>query len=128
MATAAAWHLALHEKAWGRLEKPCFAGNGAKPVLERLRHIHRAAALLIEANMTQTFYQAAGIRSLPGSAPAGAEQMQSWIGGIFRTISLWIERSKQRHALAELDDHLLHDVGLSRKSAHGEVTKPFWKP
>ena len=67
--------------------------------------------------MAQTFSQAAGIPSLRTSAPAGAEPMRHRIGGIARTMSLWIERSKQRHALAELDDHLLHDIGLSRGAA-----------
>lgn len=77
--------------------------------------------------MTQTFDHAAGIPPLRSGAPARAEQMQSWIGGIVRTISLWVERSKQRHALAELDDHLLHDIGLPRSAARREATKPFWK-
>lgn len=78
--------------------------------------------------MAQTFDQAAGIPPLRSGAPAGAEQMRRRIGGIVGTISLWVERSKQRHALAELDDHLLQDVGLSPGAARREATKPFWKP
>jgi len=77
--------------------------------------------------MAQAFDQAAGIPPLRSGAPTGAEQMRRRIGGIVRTISLWIERSKQRHAVAELEDHLLHDVGLSRGAARREAAKPFWK-
>ena len=77
--------------------------------------------------MAQTFDRAASIPSLLSSAPPGAEPMRRRIGSFFRTISLWTERSKQRHVLAELDDHLLKDVGLSRGAARREVAKPFWE-
>jgi uncharacterized protein YjiS (DUF1127 family) len=50
------------------------------------------------------------------------------IGAALRLIATWIERSTQRAALAELDDHLLRDVGLSRREALHEAAKPFWKP
>jgi uncharacterized protein YjiS (DUF1127 family) len=38
-----------------------------------------------------------------------------------------VERARQRNALAELDDRLLQDVGLSRDDVTSEVEKPFWK-
>jgi uncharacterized protein YjiS (DUF1127 family) len=47
--------------------------------------------------------------------------------GILRIISRWIDRSNQRSALAELDDHLLRDIGKSRDDALREASKPFWK-
>ena len=37
------------------------------------------------------------------------------------------ERSRQRQALAELDDHFLKDIGVTRQQAIDEVAKPFWK-
>ncbi len=37
-------------------------------------------------------------------------------------------RQRQRRALAELDDRLLRDVGLTRDQAQDEAHKPFWKP
>ncbi|MCX7298470.1 MAG: DUF1127 domain-containing protein [Hyphomicrobiales bacterium] len=43
------------------------------------------------------------------------------------TIAVWTVRRRQRRALAELDDHLLNDVGLSPEQAHLEANKPFWK-
>jgi uncharacterized protein YjiS (DUF1127 family) len=39
----------------------------------------------------------------------------------------WIARSRQRRALAELDDHLLADIGVSAEQAVREATKPFWQ-
>jgi uncharacterized protein YjiS (DUF1127 family) len=36
-------------------------------------------------------------------------------------------RSRQRQALAELDDRLLKDIGKTRKEAIAEAAKPFWK-
>jgi uncharacterized protein YjiS (DUF1127 family) len=36
-------------------------------------------------------------------------------------------RRRQRLALAELDDRLLADIGVSRVAAHDEVNKPFWR-
>lgn len=40
---------------------------------------------------------------------------------------LWAERSTQRRHLAELNDHMLRDIGLTRADAMAETTKPFWR-
>jgi uncharacterized protein YjiS (DUF1127 family) len=45
-----------------------------------------------------------------------------------RAVLLWMERSRQRRALAELDDRLLCDIGLTREEARQECANPFWKP
>ena len=43
---------------------------------------------------------------------------------------LWLlrcsERSRQRQALSELDDHFLKDIGKTRPEAMAEAAKPFW--
>lgn len=39
----------------------------------------------------------------------------------------WIERSRQRDALAALDDRQLRDLGITRVDAERECEKPFWK-
>jgi uncharacterized protein YjiS (DUF1127 family) len=44
------------------------------------------------------------------------------------TMGIWTARWRQRQALAELDDHLLDDVGLSREQARRDASKPFWTP
>ena len=40
----------------------------------------------------------------------------------------WQERSRQRHQLASLSDHLLRDIRLSRADIMAETTKRFWQP
>lgn len=39
----------------------------------------------------------------------------------------WAERRRQRRALRDLDDRLLHDIGISRAAARDEAAKPFWR-
>ena len=41
-------------------------------------------------------------------------------------ISLWIERMRQREALASLSDEMLRDIGITRVEAARESRKPFW--
>ena len=42
-------------------------------------------------------------------------------------VASWIERARQRQALAELDDHMLRDIGITRAEAARETGKPFWR-
>jgi len=41
-------------------------------------------------------------------------------------LTSWIERARQRNALAGLDDHQLRDIGVTRLDAVREAEKPFW--
>ncbi len=43
------------------------------------------------------------------------------------TLLLWQRRANQRHALANLDDRILRDLGLSRSEVIWESRKPFWR-
>jgi uncharacterized protein YjiS (DUF1127 family) len=46
------------------------------------------------------------------------------------SLGKWITRRRQREALRELaehDDHLLRDIGLSRAEALREAAKPCWR-
>jgi uncharacterized protein YjiS (DUF1127 family) len=43
------------------------------------------------------------------------------------TLLTWRERSRQRAMLAELDGHLLRDLGISAADAQREWEKPFWR-
>jgi len=42
-------------------------------------------------------------------------------------IRLWMNKSRQRAQLKELDPLLLNDIGLKPKDVEKEVAKPFWR-
>jgi uncharacterized protein YjiS (DUF1127 family) len=42
-------------------------------------------------------------------------------------VNAWIQRSRQRKQLAQLDKHLLDDLGLTKEMVKNEISKPFWK-
>ncbi len=63
-----------------------------------------------------------------GSARFGLRRLGDAIGRGFDRLLLWTERSEQRHQLAELNDHMLRDIGLSRADVMAETTKLFWQP
>ena len=41
-------------------------------------------------------------------------------------LALWFGRARQRRDLAELDAHLLEDIGVTPGEARREAAKPFW--
>lgn len=49
-------------------------------------------------------------------------------GRLLALAGIWLQRRRTRLALAELDDRLLRDVGLSRSDAIAESAMPFWQP
>ena len=66
--------------------------------------------------------------ALPHSGrPAGAIVLQALARG-FENVLVWQDRARQRHRLAEFDDRMLSDIGLSRADVHRETEKPFWLP
>ncbi len=42
-------------------------------------------------------------------------------------LAKWSERQRTRKALAQLDGHLLRDVGLERHVAYREARRTFWQ-
>jgi uncharacterized protein YjiS (DUF1127 family) len=50
-------------------------------------------------------------------SPKVSVVLKACLQSIVRTVLGWNERSRQRRALAELDEHLLKDIGISRTSA-----------
>jgi uncharacterized protein YjiS (DUF1127 family) len=43
-----------------------------------------------------------------------------------RTVADWLDRSRQRRALAGVDEELLRHSGLTRSATQSEAAKPFW--
>ncbi len=69
-------------------------------------------------------------RSLSGPAarkPAGIS-----VPGIVRRFAAWCvrchARAAQRRHLAELDERMLRDVGITPSQAAEECAKPWWRP
>ena len=48
----------------------------------------------------------------------------------FRSVTKWVRvmlsLTRQRQHLAELEDHLLRDIGLDRRDAEREAGRPIW--
>jgi len=49
------------------------------------------------------------------------------VDSFVRQVIFWIERSRQRAALAELDDERLRDLGLCRRDVARECARRFWQ-
>jgi uncharacterized protein YjiS (DUF1127 family) len=57
-----------------------------------------------------------------------AAEVATVVDRIIETPFVWAERVADRRHLAELDDHLLRDIGLNRAEVEAVSTKPFWRP
>jgi uncharacterized protein YjiS (DUF1127 family) len=49
------------------------------------------------------------------------------VAAAWMLLATWIVRTRQRNALAGLNDHQLRDIGITRVEAARECEKPFWK-
>ena len=58
--------------------------------------------------------------ALQGNVPTWASVLRTRIGKGFRMFGRWIVRATRRDALADLDDHLLRDIGVSPIDARSE--------
>lgn len=47
--------------------------------------------------------------------------------GVMALLRQWLRRSRTRYEIAELDEHLLRDIGLTRFDAVVESRKHFWQ-
>lgn len=62
------------------------------------------------------------------SAPLASRQtfpVVTWLHR--RLLARWYDRHLQRLDLAEIDDHLLRDLGLTREDVRRECAKSFWQ-
>jgi uncharacterized protein YjiS (DUF1127 family) len=68
--------------------------------------------------------------SVEGKVPRQRIISSTTAVGWFYILRFWIGRSRQRRRLgelAELDNYLLKDIGVSKDEAFREAAKPFWR-
>jgi uncharacterized protein YjiS (DUF1127 family) len=72
---------------------------------------------------------AAGAK-IPARNVLSHEENSSALAVISLTVSMWLDRRRRRQALqdlAERNNYLLADVGLTQEEALREAAKPFWR-
>lgn len=69
--------------------------------------------------------------TFPKAPGAIGQSLRRMIAGavarVRRTTAFWHSRALQRRALSKLDDRLLDDIGVDRRSAQREAVKRFWQ-
>jgi len=63
----------------------------------------------------------------PGQPPRDTRTNIAPRGSWLNIIKACRDRQRQRRALANLDDRLLADIGVTRGDAAQEAAKPFWR-
>jgi uncharacterized protein YjiS (DUF1127 family) len=56
-----------------------------------------------------------------------ARQLGWWLARGADQALAGAERARQRRQLAELDDYMLRDIGLTRADVASEISKSFWQ-
>jgi uncharacterized protein YjiS (DUF1127 family) len=64
--------------------------------------------------------------------PRGARRRAyDWLKGVasecLRRVVVCVDRPRQRRTLADLDDRMLRDLGITRSDVLRECAKPFWR-
>ena len=54
-------------------------------------------------------------------------QATGFLASLIEAPFIWLERAHDRRRLAELDDHMLRDIGISRADADQVASRPFWQ-
>lgn len=65
--------------------------------------------------------------AVAGGRSEGGAKLWAALTRPFATMAAWHQRARMRRALAELDQHLLDDIGLEAWQARAEAAKPFWQ-
>lgn len=84
------------------------------------------------ASSSTTTHSAGQISARPGLFPLGqvlASLTVSAVKAAFNIPSLlveWQKRDEMRNHLAQLDAHMLQDMGLTETDVRREIEKPFW--
>jgi len=58
---------------------------------------------------------------------AAVERVEGFAVKVNKLARLWLRRSNERHLLAQMSDHILSDIGLTRADVEIETGKYFWQ-
>ncbi len=56
----------------------------------------------------------------------GTKLLQKFSGVAGHRFAEWRSQTRSRNELMDLDDHVLQDIGVARRSVSFEAAKPFW--
>lgn len=73
--------------------------------------------------LTQTARPIFGASAKRGAQTSMADRV---FATVFGTLTLWSMRIRDREALADMDNRLLADIGVTSDEAAFESAKPFW--
>lgn len=89
------------------------------------RPAETAARILARSVIVEPHAPQSGSPTLPGTAPTPGLPQRA---DLWTTLRAAWRRQRTRRSLAELDAHMLKDIGISFAEAEAEVNKPFWMP
>jgi uncharacterized protein YjiS (DUF1127 family) len=58
---------------------------------------------------------------------AAVERIEGFAATVNRGIKLWVRRSNERRLLAQMNQHMLDDIGLTVAEVEREASKFFWQ-
>ena len=64
--------------------------------------------------------------TMNGLTPAASRTNLARPAGLMRRLGLMLEARRTRRLLAEMDHHLLADIGIGLGDAQMEACRPFW--
>ncbi len=58
---------------------------------------------------------------------AAIERVEGFAVQVMTILQTWVRRSNDRRQLAQMNEHMLNDIGLTRIHLQDEVSKYFWQ-
>jgi len=59
--------------------------------------------------------------------PTFSARLGDLLSAALATPRLWARRQHDRHALLQLDNHMLRDIGFDRARVEEMASRPFWR-
>ncbi len=65
--------------------------------------------------------------AISSAAYRAVDRIETIMAAFRATVATWAERQRNRKSLAQMDDRLLRDIGLTRFDIEVETNKYFWE-